>query len=51
MDFFFSRRMFEAESLEGPWKERYFAGPKARHGCIVRVNETEYQGILKAFKK
>lgn len=43
--------MFEAESLEGPWKERYFAGPKARHGCIVRVNETEYQGILKAFKK
>lgn len=43
--------MYEAASLDGPWTERTFAGPKARHGCIVRVNETEYQAILKAYKK
>ena len=38
--------MFEAESLDGTWKERYFPGPKARHGCVIRINETEYQAIL-----
>lgn len=43
--------MFEAATLEGPWTERYFAGPKARHGCMVRVNETEYQAILNAYKR
>ena len=43
--------MFEAPSLDGPWAERSFAGPKARHGCMLRVNETEYQAILNAYKK
>ena len=43
--------MFEAQSLDGPWTERYFAGPKARHGCMVRVNETEYQAIINAYKR
>lgn len=43
--------MYEASSIDGPWTERYFCGPKARHGCIVRINETLYQGILKAYKK
>ena len=43
--------MFEASSIDGPWTERYFQGPDARHGCIVRVNEEVYQAILKAYKK
>ncbi|MBO5194076.1 MAG: glycosyl hydrolase family 32 [Bacteroidales bacterium] len=43
--------MYEAVSLDGPWTERYFEGPKARHGCMVRINETEYQAILKAYRK
>ena len=47
-------------SMDGPWKERTFSGPNvkdgtdrpgARHGCIVKVNETVYQALLKAYKK
>lgn len=43
--------MYEAPSLDGPWTERYFSGPKARHGCMLRVNEAEYQAILNAYKR
>jgi hypothetical protein len=42
--------MFEAKSLDGPWEERYFPGPKARHGCVIRINETEYQAIIAKYK-
>ncbi|WP_289189154.1 glycosyl hydrolase family 32 [Xylanibacter rodentium] len=42
--------MFEAKSLDGPWEERYFPGPKARHGCVIRINGTEYQAIIAKYK-
>lgn len=52
--------LFQSTSMDGPWKERTFSGPNvkdgtdrpgARHGCIVKVNETVYQALLKAYKK
>ena len=43
--------LYQAPSIDGPWKELYFPGPDARHGCIVKVDEATYQGILKAYKK
>lgn len=42
--------MYETSSLEGTWKARYFEGPEARHGCMIRVNEVQYQAILDAYK-
>lgn len=54
--------LFKASSItdEGPWQERTFSGPNvkdgserpaARHGCIVKVNEEIFQGIINAYKK
>lgn len=54
----FCYAMFKAPSIAGPWVERPFNGPNvedgtdrpgARHGCIVRVNEEIYNGLLEAF--
>ena len=58
--FGYRNHLFQSTSMDGPWKERTFSGPNvkdgtdrpgARHGCIVKVNETVYQALLKAYKK
>ena len=52
--------MFRSETMEGPWLYRNIKGPNvldgtdrpgAVHGCIVKVPEEIYQGILKAYLK
>lgn len=47
--------MFVANDIEGPWLERIFDVPqvndggdvpRARHGCIIRIPENVYQGLI-----
>lgn len=43
--------MRESDAIQGtPWKDVKLSPPNARHGCIVRVDEQTYQGILDAYK-
>lgn len=43
--------LYEAPSItSAKWTEHPFEGPDARHGCMVRVNENEYQAIINAYK-
>ena len=42
--------LYEASQIEGPWVKKNIASPDARHGSVVRIDETTYQALLKAFK-
>jgi len=42
--------LFKASSLTGSmWSQVEFTPPVARHGCIIRVSEKLYEGIVKAY--
>lgn len=43
--------LYTADSIESDnWTSEPFEGPKARHGCVVRVSEAEYQSITSTYK-
>lgn len=43
--------MREADAIEGPWRDVALSGVpfKARHGCVVWVDEQTYQGLMNAY--
>lgn len=51
--------MYVAKGMYGPWEERRFNSPYvndgttrplARHGCVVRIHEKIYQGLIKEYQ-
>lgn len=54
----FSYQMFTSLTMDGPWVENTFVGPMvgdgttrpgARHGCIIRIPENIYNGLLNKY--
>lgn len=51
-------RMFVSDKIEGEWIEKQFNCPKvndasypnARHGCIVRISENIYKGLVNKYR-
>jgi hypothetical protein len=44
--------LFESSTLDGGmWKQVTFSPPIARHGCVIKVDEKTYQGLLNAYEK
>jgi hypothetical protein len=41
--------LYQADAMNGPWKKVDFTPPEARHGCIVQINEGEFNALMKAY--
>jgi hypothetical protein len=42
--------LYEAPSLEGPWKNKEIKNFSARHGSVVRIDEQTYRALLKTYQ-